>query len=331
MTLADLALLLDAPVQALRGPRPKEHVWHVSVRNAPGDRLLADAEWAEVAAGMVHAAGIAEHGDEQACRWVAVRHAGDHVHIAATFARQDGRHPRVRGDIPAMHTAARAFEARWGLTPMSPLDRTARRRPVTGEAEKAARRGLAETARESLQRTVRTAAALAHGDTDFLDRLRDAGVRVRELRDDDGTLLGYAVALPGDRADRGSRPVWFAGSTLAYDLSLPRVRERYEPLATPAGWALAEHRIREAAGLLGRAGQDEGAGAALGDLLAVAAAHAPALVRPASRRRPTPSSRPPAPPAPAPWKAEHGPAGAPRPAPWNTPRARPGVAAPRWR
>ncbi|MCX5174444.1 hypothetical protein [Streptomyces virginiae] len=46
---------------------------------------------------------------------------------------------------------------------MSPLDRTVRRRPVTGEAQKAARRGLAETARESLQHTVRTAAALAEG------------------------------------------------------------------------------------------------------------------------------------------------------------------------
>ncbi|MGP3637518.1 mobilization protein, partial [Streptomyces sp. 24-1644] len=281
MTLADLALLLDATVEALRGPKPEEHVWHISVRNHADDRLLSDAEWADVAAAMVHAAGIAEHGDEQACRWIAVRHADDHIHILATLARQDGRHPRVRGDILNMHTAARVFEARWGLTPMSPLDRTARRRPVTGEAEKAARRGLVETARESLQRTVRQAAALAHGDTDFLDRVRDAGLRVRERRDDDGALVGYAVALPGDRADGGTRPVWFAGSTLAYDLSLPRVRERFEPLVTPADWALAEHRIREASALLGRAGQVEGAGdvAALGDLLAVAAAHAPALVR----------------------------------------------------
>ncbi|MGW4510117.1 mobilization protein [Streptomyces sp. NPDC004436] len=281
MTLAGLALLLDAPVEALRGPRPDEHVWHVSVRNHAGDRTLSDAEWAEVATAMVHAAGIAPAGDEHACRWVAVRHADDHIHIAATLARQDGRHPRVRGDIPSMHTAARLFEARWGLTPMSPLDRTARRRPATGEAEKAARRGLAETARESLQRTVRIAAALAHDDADFLDRLRDAGLRVRERHGDDGTLVGYSVALPGDRADRGSRPVWFAGSTLAYDLSLPRVRERFEPVVTAADWALAEHRIREASAVLGRAGRADGAGdvAALGDLLAVAAEHSPALVR----------------------------------------------------
>ncbi|MEU6902749.1 hypothetical protein [Streptomyces virginiae] len=256
-------------------------MWHVSVRNHAGDRTLSDAEWAEVAAAMVHAAGIAPAGDEQACRWVAVRHADDHIHITATLARQDGRHPRVRGDIPAMHSAARLFEARWGLTPMSPLDQTARRRPATGEAEKAARRGLAETAREPLQRTVRAAAALAHDDADFLDRLRDAGLRVRERHGDDGALVGYAVALPGDRADRGSRPVWFSGSTLAYDLSLPRVRERFTPHVAPADWALAEHRIRGASALLGRAGRADGAGdvAALGDLLAVAAEHAPALVR----------------------------------------------------
>ncbi|MFJ4320669.1 mobilization protein [Streptomyces lavendulae] len=280
-TLGELADLLDAPVQALRGDRPDKHVWHVSVRNAPGDRVLTDAESAEVAAAMVDAAGIALAGDEQACRWLAVRHAPDHIHLVATLARVDGRQPRLRGDILAMHAVARAFEARWGLTAMSPQDRTAVRRPSTGELAKAGRRGLLETARESLQRAVRTAAALAHDDADFLDRLRDAGLRVRERHGDDGALAGYAVALPGDRADRGTRPVWFSGSSLAYDLSLPRVRERYEPAVGPADWQVAERLVREAAGVLGRSGRAEGAGdvAALGDLLVAAAAYAPATVR----------------------------------------------------
>lgn len=281
MTLSDLALLLDAPVDALRGPKPAEHVWHVSVRNEPDDRTLTDAEWATVAAEMVAAAGIAPHGDTQACRWVAVRHADDHIHLVATLARQDGRHPRIRGDIPHMHTAARAFETAWDLRPMSPLDRTARRAPVTGEREKAARRGLPEAARESLQRTVREAAARATDTTDFLTRLRDAGLRVREHHDENGALDGYAVALPGDRADQGSRPVWFSGRTLAYDLSLPRIRERFHPTIAPADLALAHTRIREAATLLAQAGRAEGAGdvAALGDLLTVAAATSPTPVR----------------------------------------------------
>ncbi|MFB8050693.1 hypothetical protein [Streptomyces rubiginosohelvolus] len=180
-----------------------------------------------------------------------------------------------------MHTAARAFETAWDLTPMSPLDRTARRAPVTGEREKAARRGLTESARESLQRLVREAAALAADDADFLTRLRDAGVRVREHHDESGALDGYAVALPGDRADRGTRPVWFSGRTLAYDLSLPRIRERFHPAIAPADLARAHTRIREAATLLAQAGRAEGAGdvAALGDLLVVAAATSPTAVR----------------------------------------------------
>ncbi|MFD3644096.1 mobilization protein [Streptomyces griseus] len=281
MTLSTLAQLLDAPVDALRGPRPAEHVWHTSIRNAPTDRTLTDTEWARVAAEMVHVAGIAPHGDEQACRWVAVRHAPDHIHLVATLARRDGNGPRIRGDIPRMHTAARAFETALGLQAMSPLDQTASRAPVTGEKEKATRRGLTEPARATLQRAVREAAALATGDTDFLTRLRDAGLRVREHHDENGAVDGYAVALPGDRADHGTRPVWFSGRTLAYDLSLPRIRERFHPTISPADLTRAHTRIREAAALLARAGRTQGAGdvAALGDLLTVTAAVSPTTVR----------------------------------------------------
>ncbi|MYR14544.1 mobilization protein, partial [Streptomyces sp. SID724] len=281
MTLSTLAQLLDAPVDALRGPRPAEHVWHTSIRNAPTDRTLTDTEWAKIAAEMMHVAGIAPHGDEQACRWVAVRHAPDHIHLVATLARRDGNGPRIRGDIPRMHTAARAFETALGLQAMSPLDQTAPRAPATGEKEKATRRGLTEPARATLQRAVREAAALATGDTDFLTRLRDAGLRVREHHDENGAVDGYAVALPGDRADHGTRPVWFSGRTLAYDLSLPRIRERFHPTISPADLTRAHTRIREAAALLARAGRTQGAGdvAALGDLLTVTAAVSPATVR----------------------------------------------------
>ncbi|WP_030852809.1 hypothetical protein [Streptomyces sp. NRRL F-4474] len=83
----------------------------MAVRNHPDDLTLPDADCAEVAAAMVHAVGIAVRGDEHACRWNAVRHASDHIHIVATLVRQDRRHPRVRGDIRAMYAAARAFEA----------------------------------------------------------------------------------------------------------------------------------------------------------------------------------------------------------------------------
>ncbi|MFP8886799.1 relaxase/mobilization nuclease domain-containing protein [Streptomyces mangrovi] len=286
MTIADLALILDAPVYALLGKKPPKHVYHVAVRNAPEDRVLTDEEWAEVAREMMHASGVSEHGDDQGCRWVAVRHADDHIHIVATRARQDGRQPNLRQDIVKMHAAARRFEERFGLRRLTHGDRTARRWSKTGEAEKAARRGLPETAREALQRAVREAAAAATGEADFFARLGAAGIRVQQRIAPDGNVTGYSVALPGDRDGRQT-PVWFSGSRLAPDLSLPRVRERWQgaapvSAATPAeAWRVAEAKVRAAAEQLGAGGLHQGAGdvAALGDLVVVAAVVSPHLVR----------------------------------------------------
>ncbi|MFF8293601.1 relaxase/mobilization nuclease domain-containing protein [Streptomyces sp. NPDC016309] len=286
MTIADLALILDAPVYALLGKRPAKHVYHVAVRNAPEDRLLMDAEWARVAREMMHASGIAPHGDDQACRWVAIRHADDHIHIVATKARQDGRQPRLRQDIPQMHAAARNFEVEFGLRRLKHGDKTARKWPKTGEQEKAVRRGLSEPVRETLQRTVRQAAAAAANEDDFFTRLTAAGVRVNKRVAPDGNITGYSVAMPGDR-DGGQHAVWFPGARLAADLSLPRVRERWStsvsvPTSAPAEmWQEAERRVRAAADQLGAGGLHQGAGdvAALGDLIVIAAMISPRMVR----------------------------------------------------
>ncbi|MGW3253500.1 relaxase/mobilization nuclease domain-containing protein [Streptomyces fungicidicus] len=286
MTIADLALILDAPVHALLGKRPAKHVYHVAVRNAPEDRLLTDEEWARVAREMMHASGIALHGDDQACRWVAIRHADDHIHIVATQARQDGRQPRLRQDIPKMHAAAREFEVEFGLRRLKHGDQTARKWPKTGEQEKAARRGLSEPVRETLQRTVRQAAAAAANEDDFFARLTAAGVRVNKRVAPDGNITGYSVAMPGDR-DSGQRAVWFSGARLASDLSLPRVRERWTTpvsvltVAPAEMWQEAERRVRAAADQLGAGGLHQGAGdvAALGDLIVIAAVISPRMVR----------------------------------------------------
>ncbi|MFE1075124.1 relaxase/mobilization nuclease domain-containing protein [Streptomyces sp. NPDC058783] len=286
MTIADLALTLDAPVYALLGKRPAKHVYHVAVRNAPEDRFLTDAEWARVAREMMHASGIAKHDDDQACRWVAIRHADDHIHIVATKARQDGRQPRLRQDIPNMHAAARSFEIEFGLRRLKHGDKTARKWPKTGEQEKATRRGLSEPVRETLQRTVRQAAAAAANEDDFFTRLTAAGVRIHKRVAPDGNITGYSVAMPGDR-DGGQHAVWFPGARLASDLSLPRVRERWTtplsvPRVTPAEmWQEAERRVRAAADQLGAGGLSQGAGdvAALGDLIVIAAVISPRMVR----------------------------------------------------
>jgi hypothetical protein len=54
---------------------------------------------------IVAAAGIALTGDTEACRWVAVRHTDDHIHVVATVAtlvRQDCRRPKQDYDIRAV-------------------------------------------------------------------------------------------------------------------------------------------------------------------------------------------------------------------------------------
>lgn len=290
-SISDLAMLLDAPVHALTGRKPPLHVFHVAVRNSPKDRRLTDEEWARVAREMMHVAGIAPHTDDQGCRWVAVRHADDHIHIVATRAREDDRQPDTSWSRLRMQEAARGYEVEFGLRRLTHADGTASRWRKSGEAEKAARRGLSESARETLQRAVRESAAAATSDAEFFARLTAAGLRVKHRVAPDGHVTGYSVAQPGDRNSQQA-PIWFSGTRLAPDLSLPRVRERWSgpsvnPAVAPAdAWRAAAEKVHAAADALGSEGLHQGAGdvAALGDLIVTAAVVSPYLVRSQMRK-----------------------------------------------
>jgi hypothetical protein len=89
--LGALAAALNAPLRAA-GLEPVEWkqarpVYHLAISAAEQDRHLSDAEWADVVEEYVHRIGLAPRGDEEAARWVAVRHADNHVHVVATLAR----------------------------------------------------------------------------------------------------------------------------------------------------------------------------------------------------------------------------------------------------
>ncbi|WP_328484866.1 mobilization protein (plasmid) [Streptomyces sp. NBC_00377] len=292
-TIPSLAMLLDAPVFGLEGKAPDQHVCHVPVRLDPGDRMLTDAEWKDVAREIMDASGIAKKGDPMGARWVAVRHADDHIHIVATLARQDGRPPDVRRDMVRMQARARELEIRFGLRRLTSGDKTAKQWPTTAELEKSKRQGRDVPPRVTLQEKVRQAAAGSRSDADFFAAVKRAGLRLKTRTAPDGTVTGYSVALPGDRT-AGGRAVWFSGSRLAPDLSLPRVRERWNgapasAMAANAGqinsqaaaWQLAAEHVHQAAAVLGQAGNEAGAGemVALADFLTTYAAQAPAAVR----------------------------------------------------
>ncbi|WDG30650.1 mobilization protein [Streptomyces sp. CA-278952] len=220
-----LAAQLDQPVKMLGDKAPTTTVWHCPVRAAPEDPILSDADWADIARRIVAAAGIAPEGDEEACRWVAVRHADDHIHIAATLVRQDGRRPGRDHDIRAVQREARKIEVDLGLRRLNPGDGTAAKRPTSKEHFKAKRQGQDTTTREILRMRVRRAVAAASSEAEFFAVLEATGVDVRPKVGPSGDILGYSVALPGDLNKHGE-PVWFSGSTLAGDLSLPKIRHR---------------------------------------------------------------------------------------------------------
>ncbi|MBF9071815.1 relaxase/mobilization nuclease domain-containing protein [Streptacidiphilus fuscans] len=226
--MRDLARHLDLPVNALEEQqRPKRWVWHCSVRNDPGDRILSDEEWATAARRILHATGLAPQGDDRAVRWAVVRHAEDHIHIVATLVRQDGRRPRHHNDAGRAQTECRTIEREWGLRQLNPGDGTAAKAPSRGEIAKAARQGRPEASRDALRRAARAALIGSGSEEEFFARLEDQGVLVNLRRLPSGDIGGYSVAVLGDTNAQGV-PVWFAGRKLAADLSLPKIRARFD-------------------------------------------------------------------------------------------------------
>jgi len=229
--------LLLQPQAALGRRACARPVWHCSMRAAPDDRMLSDDEWAQIAHEVIDRTGLSPYGQEdEAVRWVAVRHGDDHIHLVAMLARQDGGKPSLSWERYKVRAACLAAEQRYGLRSTAPADHTAAHCPTRAENEKAARLGLDEAPRITLRRQVTTAAAAAGSEDEFFTRLDHAGVLVRKRFSvtSPGQVTGYSVALPGDTAKDGG-PVWYGGGKLAADLSWPKLQQRWAPRRAMAG------------------------------------------------------------------------------------------------
>jgi hypothetical protein len=269
-----LAALLDAPVRAGGVGKDVKATYHLAISAAPDDRTLTAAEWADIAELYVDRLGLARRGDDSAVRWVAVRHADNHVHVVATLVRQDGRRVFPHHDFYRAREASLEVERRYGLTPTSAVDRTGTPETTRGEQRKhqravraaadAGRPAPAGPDREVLRARVRAALAGAQDWEQFAGRLRLSGVLLRERYSsrNPGELTGYAVRLmpTGTGDTSGQEAVWFGGGKLAPDLSLPQLRARWEP-DDGAGQGLAGD--QSGAALRGRPGRDGPWGGAL--------------------------------------------------------------------
>ena len=229
--LAELTARPDAPQVAAGERGLRKHVWQCSLSLPADDRGPGDAEWRQVAERFIEGMGFAGDPERAGLRWVAVHHGlsstgNDHVHLAVTLATEDGAPVWVRGDYRRAQQVADRLETEFGLIKRCQRDgATARRATTRGEVDRARRDGRPVTDREVLRREVRAAAAASSSETEWVRRMKAAGLLVapRAADDDSESVVGYVVAAHPSKG----KPVWFAGSTLDGDLSLPRIRSRW--------------------------------------------------------------------------------------------------------
>lgn len=240
--MARLAREIDAPMTGHGVVLPGGHVYHVALSIPRQDGELGGGRWRELAEDAIARLGFSPDGEGRAgCRWVAVHHGlskdgNDHIHLAVNLVRGDGTVADTYRDWPRWRQWCLDVEQRLGLTPTSPVNKTAAVRPSRAEVEKAGRGPQPRPSRDFLRQVVRGAAAEASTAAEFIEMLeREPLVSVHARWDSENRLTGYRVALFADlSASSEDGRVWFGGSRLAHDLSAPKLMHRWASTRGPA-------------------------------------------------------------------------------------------------
>lgn len=248
--LAALSRYLDWP-RRIGSPFPGGHVWHCSLSNRPGDRPLTDAEWAEAAHLLAERMGFTATADGRSpARWAAIAHGPSragaaHIHIVADLVREDGTPVNIWHDRNRLSRLANELERRYELTIVQGRHGAGLPGYTHEEAETAVKRHHSAPDRLLLAREARAASVAAADEAEFVRRLTSLGLLVRP-RIARGEVTGYALALPPP--DPSELPIWFAGASLAPDLTLPRLREAWNRDTDSASAAREAWRGRSVAG-----------------------------------------------------------------------------------
>jgi hypothetical protein len=220
-------------VQTAEGTvRQPAHVWHVSLSNPAGDRVLSDAEWADIAEDLMNRLGFSGGPGRAPCPWVAIHHGAsaegnDHIHIAVSLVREDGTKASIHNDRINVGRACSRYERTYGLTIVEGRAGGARHGRTAAEAQLEKRRRVqgpgtqpVRPAKAILESAVRAAAVASSDEAEFVRRLRDANLAVRPRFTAGGSdgVVGYSVGVRGDNV------VWYGGGRLSPDLTLPKLR-----------------------------------------------------------------------------------------------------------
>ena len=187
------------------------HVWHCSLSLKPEEAAQGDERWRMIAQDFMDEMGF----------------TGKDIHIMANIVREDGTRWNRWQDQPKAMRAANRIEHKYGLYVVEAREHARGARADSAADLRAAnRQGHKRTNREILEQRVRAAAVASTSEHDFLIRLRELGVKAlpRFAKGTQDVVVGYRVGL---HAKAGQRTQWYGGSTLARDLSLPRLRSRW--------------------------------------------------------------------------------------------------------
>ncbi|SEG94072.1 hypothetical protein SAMN04489712_1433 [Thermomonospora echinospora] len=85
-------------IRTLQPPKDRddlvaEPIWHCELRTWPGEGVLSDDEWGQVALEVAIQNGVAIDDEDHAsiAPWTAIRHAEDHIHIVMCLYGFEGR------------------------------------------------------------------------------------------------------------------------------------------------------------------------------------------------------------------------------------------------
>jgi Relaxase/Mobilisation nuclease domain len=229
--IAGLGAAIDAANDRFGTNPPGGHIWHVSLSIPGADRPIVDDEWAEMAQRVMSALGFEAQGIQPAA-WVAIGHGtsasgNQHIHIAASLVRMDGRQVNIWQDRKTLSRVCAEIEKDYGLSIIEGREGKGMPGLSRAELERTATERLPEPPRITLARLVREASVASKDEAEFVRRLRGSGALVRPRFETGGqhTVVGYSVALKTRASDT---PIWFGGGKLAKDLTLPHLREFWE-------------------------------------------------------------------------------------------------------
>jgi len=210
-------------------------VWQCSLRTAPGDRRLSDAEWADAAQVFAERLGFDQHP------WVAVRHADDHIHLALSRVAHDGRVWLGRHDYRTTQDARRELEVELGLV-QAPVRRgvSSERTEITqvqpGEYRMFADAGQHPPRAVLAGQVLAANTAAGRGRAAFEAELTERGIDFAVNQASTGTVSGYRFAAPTTtHADHNGEQVWFKASQLDKKLAWRQLSHVLEPLPQVQG------------------------------------------------------------------------------------------------